>query len=68
MGANGLRLCINGRKEDAIHGNWLKRKGTLTLPCVGVFPRIAFYQACFQLLPPLARTFTVNNDGSTEHA
>ena len=54
--------------EDAIHGYWLNRKGTLTLPCVGVFPRIAFYQACFQLLPPLARTFTLTNNGSIEHA
>ena len=68
MWAKGLRLCINGRMEDAVHGSWPKRQGALTLPCVGVFPRLAFYQACLRLPPPLAWTFTVNNDGSIEHA
>ena len=54
--------------EDAIHGYWPNRKGALTLSCVGVFLHLAFYQACFQLLPPLARTFTLTNNGSIEHA
>ena len=68
MGTKGLRLCIDGRMEDAVHGYWPKRKGALTLPCVGVFPRIAFYQVCLRLPPPLARTFTLTKDGSIEHA
>ena len=54
--------------EGDVHGYWPKRKGALTLPCVGVFVHPAFYQACFRLPPPLARTFTVNNEGSIELA
>ena len=54
--------------EDAVHGCWLKRKGALTLPCVGVFPYPAFCQACSRLPPLLAWTFTLTNEGSIELA
>ena len=67
-GAKGLRLCMNGRMGSC-HSRLLPaRKGALTLPCVGVFPHPAFYQACFRLPSPIAWTFMVNNDGSIEQA
>ena len=68
LGTKGLRLFINGRMEDAVHGYWPNRKGTLTLPCVGVIPHPAFCQACSRLPPLLAWTFTLTNEGSIELA
>ena len=59
---------MDGRMEDDVHGYWPKRKGALTLSCVRVFSRLAFYQACFRLLPPFAWTFTLTNEGSIELA
>ena len=69
VGTKGLRLCLHGRMRR-YHSRLLatKQKGSLTLPCVGVFSRPASYQVNFRLLPPLARTFTVDTDGSIGHA